>query len=452
MKGRTLLIFCLALLVLPQFVLAQTASTVQQLAVVARSVPHGLPVVPAKSVAAGHARPTVWVADYVGKPLVQPNLPVKPNLPSFCNVTNSRGGFNWCPNALQIAYDVNNIVAANGGAGMTIAIVDAFHYKNVESDLAFFNSEMGLPACTKASGCFSNLDQNGNDASTTTCASNGGWELETMLDVEWAHVMAPNAHIMLVEGCTNSFDDLAAAVQTAVSKGADVVSNSYGAGEFAGESTLDSQYFHAVPILFSSGDDAAAGKSYPCASSNVTCVGGTRLMPKSSTDFHRGTETGWVDSGGGCAIAEEPVPSWQSNNGVGLCGATRNMPDIAAVGDPDTGVIVYDSGNGGHFRVGGTSVSCPLMAGLFADLDTARTTVVPSFLRKPKLAGSASANFVNIGLYLKYAGHNTGNPYVFYYFDVIGGNNGFDAIAGYDLVTGLGVLNGTHAGPPWNLP
>lgn len=448
MKLRTVLVLSLALLVVSQFVVAQTAATdVQKLAIAARNVPHGLPVVPAKSLPPGQHRPNIRVADFLGA-----KAQVQTNLPSFCNVNNTRGGFNWCPNALQVAYGTNNIVAANGGAGMTIAIVDAFHYRNVESDLAFFNNEMGLPACTKANGCFSNLDQNGNDATNTTCASNTGWELETMLDVEWAHAMAPNAKIMLVEGCTNSFDDLATAVQTAVNKGADVVSNSYGAGEFIGESGLDGFYVQPVPILFSSGDDGAAGKQYPCASSNLTCVGGTRLMPVSLIDFHRGTETGWSGGGGGCALAEEPVPFWQTNNGVTNCGATRNMPDLAAVGDPDTGVIVYDSGNGGHFRVGGTSVSCPVMAGIFADLDTARTTVVPTFLRKPKLAGSASPNFVNIGLYLKYAGHNTGNPYVFYYFDVLTGNNGLPAGPGYDLVTGLGVLNGPHAGPPWNLP
>ena len=66
------------------------------------------------------------------------------NLPSFCNVNNTKGGFNWCPNALQIAYGTNSIVAANGGKGMTIAIVDAFHYKNVAADLAFFNNEMNV--------------------------------------------------------------------------------------------------------------------------------------------------------------------------------------------------------------------------------------------------------------------------------------------------------------------
>ena len=224
-----------------------------------------------------------------------------------------------------------------------------------------------------------------------------------------------------------------------------------GANEFVGESTFDPVYITPVPILFSSGDGGAAGKGYPCASPYVTCVGGTRLMPVSITDFHRGTETGWSGSGGGCSLPEEALPGYQSGNGVTIC-STRAMPDISADADGNTGVIVYDSGNGGHFRVGGTSVSCPLMAGMFADLDTARTTVVPTFLRKAKLAGSASASFVNNGLYLKYAGHNTGNPYVFYYFDILTGNNGFAAGPGYDLVTGLGVLSAPHAGPPWNLP
>ena len=130
----------------------------------------------------------------------------------------------------------------------------------------------------------------------------------------------------------------------------------------------------------------------------------------------------------------------------------RAAPDWSADADPDTGVIVYDSGNGGHFRVGGTSVATPLMAGMVGDLDTARTTVVPTFLRKAKLQGAAGSPTLDSSLYLKYAGAPGGNPYAFYYFDVLTGNNGFAAGPGYDLVTGLGVINGPHAGPPWNLP
>ena len=92
------------------------------------------------------------------------------------------------------------------------------------------------------------------------------------------------------------------------------------------------------------------------------------------------------------------------------------------------------------------------MAGIVAALDTARTTVIPSFLRKAKLQGSAGSPTIDSSLYLKYAGHNTGNPYVFYYFDILTGNNGLAAGPGYDLVTGLGDLLAPHAGPPWNLP
>jgi len=447
MNSRKLMLLTVVLLVVCQLGWAQygptNAAQVKALAAAAGGNPRGLPVVPAA--APGHFRPYVWMGAAVGQ---KNTSPLVTGLPSFCNVFNTAGGFNWCPNALQLAYGTSNIVAANGGAGMTIAIVDAFHYANANSDLAFFNTEMGLPQCTIANGCFQQLDQSGG---TNYCGPNSGWELETMLDIEWAHAMAPNAKIMLMEGCTNSFTDLNTAVQTAVRLGADVVSNSYGADEFSGESGFDSVYFQPVPILFSSGDNGAAGKGYPCASTNSSCIGGTRLMPISTTNFNRATETGWSGSGGGCALPEEPLPGYQSANGVNACG-TRAMPDISADADPATGVIVYDSGNGGHFRVGGTSVSCPLMAGIFADLDTARTTVVPTFLRKPKLAGSASASNVNNGLYLKYAGHNTGNPYAFYYFDVLTGNNGLPAGPGYDLVTGLGVLNASHAGPPWNLP
>lgn len=440
---RKFLLLGICVLLVCQFGWAQNVN-VKQLGTLVNLTGKSMPVVPAGSVPKGYFRPNVWLGQ-----MFTNNLSIGPNLPSFCNVTNSKGGFNFCPNALQVTYGTNNISYGNGGAGMTIAIVDAFHYAAAESDFAFFNNEMGLPACTKANGCFKNLDQNGNDAANTTCGSNSGWALETMLDLEWAHAMAPNAHITLVEGCTNSFDDLIAAVHTAVAKGADVVSNSYGAAEGDGESELDPEYYLPVPIIFSSGDDGAAGKQYPCASPYVTCIGGTRLMPNPTT-FVRVSETGWSAGGGGCAIAEEPVPVWQYSNGVMTCGATRNMPDIAAVGDPDTGGIVYY--NGTHYRVGGTSLSAPVMAGIFADLDTARTTAMPIFLRKPKLAGPSSTNFLNKGLYLKYAGHNTGQPYTLYYYDVVSGNNGYAAGPGYDLVTGLGVLNGPYAGPPWSLP
>ena len=59
-----------------------------------------------------------------------------------------------------------------------------------------------------------------------------------MLDLEYAHAVAPDAHLVLVEGCDTSFTNLGIAVTTALGLG-DVVSNSYGSLEFSGENGFD---------------------------------------------------------------------------------------------------------------------------------------------------------------------------------------------------------------------
>ena len=269
---------------------------------------------------------------------------------------------------------------------------------------------------------------------------------------------------MLVEGCTASFNDLNQAVTLAAGL-ANVVSNSYGATEFSGEHIYDPIYYNPTLILFSSGDHGAAGKSYPCASTNVVCVGGTTLNPDPTTFKRRllaSGETGWSSGGGGCAIAlEEPAPSYQTSNNVTACGGvSRAMPDIAALADPNTGAAVYDSGNGGYFVVGGTSLATPVMAGIIADLDTARQFAFPTPL--PPLSGSnplPTRHFLNNSLYGKYYSYGwysliapyTSNPTnpapSGYFFDVTIGANPLPAGAGHDLVTGLGVLYGPYAGP-----
>ncbi len=445
MNIRKLVLVATSLLLACQMGLAQngrmTAAQVRALTTLAQQSGRSLPLVP--SALRGHTRPFVWMSGRL-------NNNARPlTLPSFCNMPDTNIGgdiFVFCPNALQITYQTNSISFANGGAGMVIGIVDAFHYGTTESsqaaaDLARFSSDMGLPAAN-----FTDLNQDGTGA-PYNCGSDSGWEVETMLDLEWAHAMAPNARLVLVEGCDNSFDNLNVAVTTAVGL-ADVVSNSYGSEEFDGQQAFDPVYAGPKPILFSSGDEASP-TSYPCSSPNVTCVGGTTLTPNLTT-FARVSETGWSDSGGGCS-AFEPATTYQTNNGVTLCGATRATPDIAADADPFSGVAVFDSGNGGYLLVGGTSLATPLMAGIFADIDAARVNA-PGPFHKPKLQGTAGSPTLDSSLYLKYAGHNTGNPYAFYYFDVLIGNNGLPAGPGYDLVTGLGVLTAPHAGPPWNLP
>ena len=445
MNSRKLILVAVGLLVVCQLGWAQygptSAAQVRALAATAERTGTPLPLVPAA--APGHYRPFIWITAQVDS---QKTLgPAATGLPGFCNVVRTGPpGFQFCPNALQSTYQVNNITHGNGGAGMTIAIVDAFHYANADSDLAHFNTEMGQPQCTIASGCFKQLDQNGG---TNYCGSNSGWELETMLDLEWAHAMAPNAKLVLVEGCTNSFANLDVAVTTAVGL-ADVVSNSYGTTDFIGESALDGTFNGPKPILFSSGDNGNP-TSYPCSSPYVTCVGGTTLIPQPISPWGRVSETGWAGSGGGCSI-EEPAQGYQTSVGVGICAAFRATPDIAADADPNTGAIVYDSGNGGHYLVGGTSLATPLMAGIVADLDTSRVSGPPI---KAKLAGSVPAFpavfTLDSSLYAKYPFPLT---YAYYYWDVTVGNNNINGTGccnagpGYDLVTGLGVLTAPHAG------
>jgi subtilase family serine protease len=447
---RKLLLISIALILVCQLSWGQAATPLQKTALQAQATGKGLPVVPASALKPYQSRPHVWIGGPLGT-FSKPLGGMQPMLPAFCNTTHAYGLL-LCPNALQTAYQTNNISFANGGAGMTIAIVDAFHYPFTEKDLNNFSADMGLPACTKASGCYRNLDQNGNDASTTQCGSDSGWELETMLDLEYAHAMAPNAKLILVEGCDNFDNNLYQAVVTA-SKLADVVSNSWGRGEDPADAGDNATFFSTTPILFSSGDSGAPPQ-YPCTSPNTTCIGGTNLTVDLVT-LKRVTETGWAGSGGGCS-AYQAIQPWQTNNGVTLCSPNVASPDIAAIGGDPSEVAVLDSLNSGndhgYYRVWGTSLSCPVMAGLMADLDTARTTVVPTFLRKPKLQGAAGTQFLNTSLYLKYAGAPNGNPYVLYYYDVLTGNNGYAAGPGYDRVTGLGVLNGPYAGPPWNLP
>ena len=122
------------------------------------------------------------------------------------------------------AYSLPNVNAA-----ATVGIVDAYDDPNIESDLAKFSSTYGLPACTTANGCFKKVNQNGG---TSYPSRNSGWALEIALDVETVHGICPTCKIVLVEASTNSFANLGAAENQAVTQGAKYVSNSWGGGSF----------------------------------------------------------------------------------------------------------------------------------------------------------------------------------------------------------------------------
>jgi len=429
---RNLLLIAFAVVIAAQMGLAQTTAVgVHQQLLTAISTGKAQPVVPANSVPAGFARPHVWIADLLGGGT--PNA-----LPTFCNKFNSSGKLNICPNGMKTAYGTGNIIGANGGAGITIGIVDAFNYPDLQATLDQFDSDMGLPACNAGNGCLTILNENGG--STITAGFNSGWAVETALDVQWAHAMAPNAKILLVEGDTNSGDDLFTAELTAQTL-ADTITNSWGfGGEFVGEDSDDFLLNVNIPTFFSSGDSGAPTQ-WPCSSPFVTCVGGTTLTLNTTT-LARASETAWAGSGGGCS-AIELIPGYQSTYGVTTCGSFRGTPDIAADADPNTGAIVALSGAAtgvagiNYFRVGGTSLASPMMAATYADIMSARVSF-------------GKSKFGQLGGPLYQAFHNN---YKYFYFDVTVGNNTNTnspsccfAGPGYDLVTGLGVPNGPDQG------
>jgi len=384
----------------------------------AQSANVALPVVPDGSVPYGEARPYLWMMS-----ILDPSAVVHAPGQTNCGPNAGQNVCYYFPSDLTSAYATTLIQNGKGGAGITVGIVDAFYNPQTEADLAAFNTFFGLPACTIASGCLTIVSQTGG---VPTAGFNAGWAQETNLDVQWVHALAPNAKILLVTATTNSFANLGAAVMYAEAN-SDVVSNSYGAPEFAGESTLDFLYSGSpVPVLFSSGD-VGAESQYPCASIYVTCVGGTHLL--SSATHYRTVESAWSGSGGGCSI-EELAPAYQSGFSTGACNTARGMPDVAALADPYTGAIVRlgtnaSGGAPGYYVFGGTSLACPMTAAIVANIDSSRVTA-----GKTKL-GANLAQLVYQGAAMPF--------YHYRYYDVTTGTSGFPAVMGWDEATGLGV-------------
>src|SRR5229473_7356000 len=266
------------------------------------------------------------------------------------------------PATLRSVYSL----PATGGGG-TIAIVDAYHYATAENDLSVFSSAFGLPQCTTANGCFKQVYASGSKP-----RANCGWAQEAALDIEWAHAMAPNAKIVLVEAASSSFANLFAAVDVATAQvtangGHGQVSMSWSGSEFSTEASNDSHFQNSNVVYFASSGDTGGVNGYPSVSPFVVSAGGTTINRNPANPS--GTfvsETAWSGSGGGPSQFE-PKPSYQS--GVANTDPTqRSAPDFSFDADPNTGVSVYDStrcqGFSGWLVFGGTSVSSPSLAGI----------------------------------------------------------------------------------------
>lgn len=257
------------------------------------------------------------------------------------------------PSDLRSAYKL----PSGGGSGSTVALVDAFDDPAAEIDLGIYRDHYGLPACTTANGCFKKVNEAGK-ASPLPVADDG-WSGEISLDIDMVSAICPGCHILLVEASNASTDDLGQAAVTAVALGAKFVSNSYGSPEWSEETNYDYYYHHTGVVMTVSGGDFGYGTFWPASSQYVTAVGGTSLLRASNA---RGwDEIAWTDTGSGCS-GYEPKPSWQHDSGC----SNRTMNDVAAVADPNTGVMVYSSAYDGWNIFGGTSAGAPIIAAIYA--------------------------------------------------------------------------------------
>ena len=340
------------------------------------------------------------------------------------------------PAQLRHAYGLDLITG--DGTGQTIAIIDAYDAPTIQADLTAFDKYWtGKGFNLPDPPSFKKVSQTG---STTLLpppdpSGPGGWGVETSLDVEWSHVLAPKANILLVEANSPTTANLiTAAVGYARSQpGVVAVSMSFGtSGDFSGEKALDSTFttpvgHTGVTFLASTGDSGAPG-GYPAYSPNVVAVGGTTLTLDAKGNYL--SETAWGSlpfggaTGGGISTIEAQ-PSYQKGV-VTQSASKRTIPDVAFDADPVSGVPVFDTTDFGAKtpweQVGGTSLSCPCWAGIIADTDQLRVAAAGKPLdgptqTLPTLYSIPASDFNDITV----------------------GNNGFNAGVGYDLTTGRGT-------------
>ena len=328
----------------------------------------------------------------------------------------------YSPAQIRHAYGFDMIT--NQGAGQTIGIVEAFDDPNIEADLGVFDKQFNLRPCTSDNGCFRKIY-----ATSRKPPANPDWAMETSLDVEWAHAIAPQADIILVEAAGDNLGDLLVAVGVAVHYGTSAVSMSWGTPEWSGESAFDTRFISNGVTFVAASGDSGWGVQYPAASPSVLAVGGTTLSLDSHGDYL--SESAWSGSGGGLS-ASEFEPSYQASYRIpddekGV----RGVPDVSYGADPGQGYAVYDSvrvkGQAGWFRVGGTSAAAPQWSALIAIANSMRAAARKSRLNSTN-GDSYSLARARIGAYLH---------------AVTNGTNGScgavcDAGPGYDFVTGLG--------------
>ena len=360
------------------------------------------------------------------------------------------------PDQIRAAYGIQPLLDRGlDGSGKTIAIIDAYGSSTIQADLAAFDGLWGLPDPTS----FQVVAPFGVDP--TDQATADGWAGETSLDVEWSHAVAPGAKILLVVAKSSDDADILNATQWVLDHNAgDVLSQSYGEAEQCMDPTLLQQQhdlFHSltrrgITAFASSGDQGAGqftcdGSAYfkatstPASDPYVTSVGGTALNAdgtsgayQSESTWNESTIVGDAVAGGGGVSVIYDQPDYQEHlvHGTNM----RTVPDVSYNAGVHTGVIAVWGGN--FYRFGGTSAGSPQWAGITAIADQLAHGRV----------GSINTPLYNVG---------TSHVSPLFFHDVADGSNnslpdltpylgapygtpidGFTAVPGYDLATGLG--------------
>ncbi len=372
---------------------------------------------------------------------------------AFSGAAANLGG-GWTPKELQRAYRLPSLMR---GKGETVAVVDAFGYRNAAADLAVYRAQFGLPPCTVANGCLRIVNQYGNAAPLPKESSVADdWRPEAALDVDMVSAICPNCHIIMVQTKNDGGNNLYDGVNAAARLGADAISNSYGGGEgpngIYGEKSDPAFEHKGVAITASAGDSgyfdcapgsACDGAEQPCTLPSVVCVGGTSLLAAGNARGFK--ETVWNTmnlnacggncgaTGSGCS-AIVPKPAWQHDKGC----AKRSETDVSAVASVNTPVDIYTTAEGiGWSAFGGTSASAPIIAAVFALAGNTREIVAPQRLWATGRTGRGFFD-VTVGNNVQFSGskkHVCGaaDRYICY------------ARKGYDGPTGWGTPDGISA-------
>lgn len=431
-----------------------------------------------------YATNVIWTAaspDLVtpqGVPLCHTNATDVPSTPTLVC---------YSPNFVQTAYDFTPLYAAgDDGSGQTIVIVDAYGSPRIASDLQHFDSVFGLPdpnfqvVCPSGCPAFSPLNFPLDEA---------GWAIETTLDVEWSHAMAPGANIVLVVAPSPAGNAINAVESYAVAHyPGSVMSQSFGVPE-AAITANNAQIVQAhlnymmakangITVLASAGDSGAtngysfANALFPSSDPLVMSIGGTQGngIPGSTNQTLRSYPFGLADYTGSCTLGYRPgyptsctptgygseavwnepwlpaatggspsllfkAPAFQAGDGLpaSVSGGMRTTPDVSYNAAVDGGVLVYTSALGAPiwYLVGGTSASSPQWTSLFAIANQVRAA-----------HGLGPLGYATPGLYaLAESGR-----YATDFHDITAGNNtlsgtpvGFLAGQGYDLASGWGT-------------